>query len=236
MSSDGGGRSAANVGSAQKAIDRLNRLECLIKQQRQQHERRQRRQRRWRWRKQQRRRPSSHRFVASRAQSRVRILDAIARYVRSRGEAGERTAVQIVKNVFNPNFLNLQVEMSFVAATTRKLFLRIRAPNGECSPRFAFSFDNESPAAHFSPQTAGCGHGIWRFEIEPTESDAKTRAAATTESSRLHTYDCYLDGVGSLIFEINDQLDFRLKAQEFLRLPSASQCCSSSAAAQRRVA
>jgi len=44
----------------------------------------------------------------------------------------------------------------------------------------------------------------------------------------------YLDGVGSLFFTIDENANMRLSSQEFLRLPSASQCCSNSKKAPLR--
>jgi hypothetical protein len=44
----------------------------------------------------------------------------------------------------------------------------------------------------------------------------------------------YLDGVGTLFFTIDESTNIRLSSQEFLRLPSASQCCSNAKKATLR--
>jgi hypothetical protein len=117
------------------------------------------------------------------------------------------------------NFFHLQVEMTFTSSTDRAFFLRVRAPNGESSAQFVFPF---AKAATFSPVTEGCGHGHWTFELELIPANG---IVSKKDESQLIRKDIYLDGVGSLYFQIDNELNIRLRDQEFLRLPSASQCC-----------
>jgi hypothetical protein len=108
-----------------------------------------------------------------------------------------------------------QVEMDFATLTNRPFQLNVTAPNGERSQKFQFLAYGQS--ARFSPCMNGCGHGNWTFEIRSLEKSGETQ-----------TETIYLDGVGSLFFTVDEHLHMRLSSQEFLRLPSASQCCSSS--------
>ncbi|CAD5232513.1 unnamed protein product [Bursaphelenchus xylophilus] len=108
-----------------------------------------------------------------------------------------------------------QVEMDFATLTNQAFFLRVRAPNGEVSDRLSFPGYGETH--HFSPVQNGCGHGDWEFIVE--KKVEKKVVVVNREK-------IYLDGVGTLFFTINDNLKVKLASQEFLRLPSASQCCS----------
>ncbi|KAI1720514.1 hypothetical protein DdX_04749 [Ditylenchus destructor] len=110
-----------------------------------------------------------------------------------------------------------QVEMDFATLTNHPFQLTVTAPNGETG---CYRFLNYGHTERFSPRLNGCGHGNWKFEIHTFDSDYKNLSKKSEEK-------IYLDGVGSLFFTIDEHLQIRLASQEFLRLPSASQCCSS---------
>lgn len=111
-----------------------------------------------------------------------------------------------------------QVEMDFATLTNCSFYLTIKAPNGEISERIHFPKYGHS--THYTPQRNGCGHGNWVFVVERRNPEQKSKLRLE------HEQKIYLDGVGTLFFTIDDDLHVRLSSQEFLRLPSASQCCS----------
>jgi hypothetical protein len=108
-----------------------------------------------------------------------------------------------------------QVEMDFASLTSQPFYVSIKAPNGEVCKRL--SFPQYGQTASFSPKGEGCGHGEWAITIHAISDNKVVKKITETIS---------LDGVGSLFFTVDDQLKLRLSSQEFLRLPSASQCCS----------
>uniref|UniRef100_A0A915D1J6 Uncharacterized protein n=1 Tax=Ditylenchus dipsaci TaxID=166011 RepID=A0A915D1J6_9BILA len=97
-----------------------------------------------------------------------------------------------------------QVEMDFATLTNQPFQLTITAPNRK-----------------ILPCQAGCGHGHWVFELCTFSFDSNQKTIINKTEEKI-----YLDGVGSLFFTVDDNLTIRLSSQEFLRLPSASQCCS----------
>ena len=109
-----------------------------------------------------------------------------------------------------------QVEMDFATLTNQPFQLVISAPNGERSR--ILRFGSYGQTSRFSPCEDGCGHGYWTFEICIMNSDKKL--------VKKHEERIYLDGVGSLFFTIDENLQIKLSSQEFLRLPSSSQCRS----------
>lgn len=109
-----------------------------------------------------------------------------------------------------------QVEMDFATLTNQSFQLTVTAPNGESG---CYRFLNYGHTERFSPRLNGCGHGNWKLEIHVFDSDYKNLSKKSEEK-------IYLDGVGSLFFTIDEHMQIRLASQEFLRLPSASQCCS----------
>ncbi|CAD5223457.1 unnamed protein product [Bursaphelenchus okinawaensis] len=109
-----------------------------------------------------------------------------------------------------------QVEMDFATLTNQAFYLRVKAPNGEISERMPFPCYGQTN--HFSPMQNGCGHGDWEFIVE---KEVKKNKFVAVNKDKI-----YLDGVGTLFFTIDDNLKVKLASQEFLRLPSASQCCS----------
>lgn len=114
-----------------------------------------------------------------------------------------------------------QVEMDFATLTSRPFYLTVRAPNGEQSDRM--HFPGYGRTHHFSPLRDGCGHGHWELVVETRQDTALGLSSRLRVESRERLY---LDGVGTLFFTVDDQLHVKLASQEFLRLPSASQCCS----------
>uniref|UniRef100_A0A914CS97 Uncharacterized protein n=1 Tax=Acrobeloides nanus TaxID=290746 RepID=A0A914CS97_9BILA len=108
-----------------------------------------------------------------------------------------------------------QIEMDFASLTTQSFFIQVHAPNGESSE--LMNFPIYGATSRFSPKSTGCGHGDWIFEISVKEDNKIVKK---------NSQKVYLDGVGSLFFTVSDDLQIRLSSQEFLRLPSASQCCS----------
>lgn len=56
--------------------------------------------------------------------------------------------------------------MEFVNLSATSFYLVIQAPNNERST--LFSFKNYGETESFSPLSAGCGHGTWKFEMSTT--------------------------------------------------------------------
>uniref|UniRef100_A0AC34FQS4 Uncharacterized protein n=1 Tax=Panagrolaimus sp. ES5 TaxID=591445 RepID=A0AC34FQS4_9BILA len=111
-----------------------------------------------------------------------------------------------------------QIEIDVASLTSDDFWLCISSPNGESSGKMRF--EKYGKTQRFSPRANGCGHGHWTIEIFVKNSDGKTftKKSETKE---------YLDGVGSLFFTVNDNYNLKLASQEFLRLPSACNSCTS---------
>ncbi|KAI6220845.1 hypothetical protein M3Y99_01588100 [Aphelenchoides fujianensis] len=117
-----------------------------------------------------------------------------------------------------------QVEIFLTTTTDKPFLLRVVAPNGESSERFFFPM---AKSARFSPRQAGCGHGKWTFEIESINADDQQAASKKADAPVLRT-EIDLEGVGSLFYTVNEQLDITLKGQEWIHLPSAASACRNS--------
>jgi hypothetical protein len=111
-----------------------------------------------------------------------------------------------------------QIEIDVASLTSDDFWLCISSPNGESSGKMRF--EKYGKTQRFSPRADGCGHGFWIIEIFVRNSDGKTftKKSETKE---------YLDGVGSLFFTVNENYNLKLASQEFLRLPSACNSCTS---------
>jgi hypothetical protein len=111
-----------------------------------------------------------------------------------------------------------QIEIDIASLTSDDFWLCVSSPNGESSGKMRF--EKYGKTQRFSPRANGCGHGFWTIEIFVKNSDGKTftKKSETKE---------YLDGVGSLFFTVNDNYNLKLASQEFLRLPSACNHCTS---------
>lgn len=107
-----------------------------------------------------------------------------------------------------------QIEIGFVSIATKAFAIRVRAPNEEESE--LLEFPEYGRQCYFLPKQPGCGHGHWMFDMYLQNEDG---------SHMVYTQSVYLDGVGSLVFTVGDDLEARLSSQEFLRLPSACRCC-----------
>jgi hypothetical protein len=111
-----------------------------------------------------------------------------------------------------------QIEIDIASLTADDFWLCVSSPNGESSGKMRF--EKYGKTQRFSPRADGCGHGYWTIEIFVRNSDGKT-FTKKSESKE------YLDGVGSLFFTVNDNCNLKLASQEFLRLPSACNHCTS---------
>ncbi|KAI6213168.1 hypothetical protein M3Y94_00118700 [Aphelenchoides besseyi] len=117
-----------------------------------------------------------------------------------------------------------QIELCFTTTTEKPFILRVIAPNGETSERFAFPFGK---TARFSPRMDGCGHGDWTFIIETIDAADQQPKSKKIDAPVLRTQ-VNLEGVGSLYYTIDDQMQIKLKDQEWIRLPSAASACRNS--------
>ncbi|VDD91208.1 unnamed protein product, partial [Enterobius vermicularis] len=105
------------------------------------------------------------------------------------------------------------IEIGFVSIAKKAFAIRVRAPNEEESEYL--EFPEYGRQCYFLPKQPGCGHGCWFFDMYLQEGDGFRLA---------YTQNIYLDGVGSLVFTVGDDLEARLSSQEFLHLPSACRC------------
>uniref|UniRef100_A0A914WJU1 Uncharacterized protein n=1 Tax=Plectus sambesii TaxID=2011161 RepID=A0A914WJU1_9BILA len=106
-----------------------------------------------------------------------------------------------------------QIELEFKSVTRQEFSLRITAPNGDESDLLEFC--TTSAVQKFTPANKGCGHGLWRIEVNQ-------RLGAQTQL--VHVESIPLDGVGSLGFVVGDDLLPKIESRLWLRLPSGG-CC-----------
>uniref|UniRef100_A0A0N5ATR6 Uncharacterized protein n=1 Tax=Syphacia muris TaxID=451379 RepID=A0A0N5ATR6_9BILA len=112
------------------------------------------------------------------------------------------------------NSSNNNIEIGFVSIAKKAFAVRVRAPNEEESE--LLEFPEYGRQCYFLPKQPGCGHGYWYFDMYV--------GICICRYHMMYSQNVYLDGVGTLVFTIGDDLEARLSSQEFLHLPSACRC------------
>ncbi|CAO4382674.1 unnamed protein product [Caenorhabditis nigoni] len=98
------------------------------------------------------------------------------------------------------------IEINCSSSSSRAFYVRVEVPTGE---QGLIHFSSSETSQVFTPLQSGCGHGIWKFVVCTMENGSEI---AHSQYSR------NLDGVGSLFFNVFEDLEIRLTQQEFLHI------------------